>query len=383
MKSGRTFLLLVLISSLLLAACGGGDGSDPPEPTEDPSLQAGPGDDAANATQGGAAPDQALPTATPTGPRELNTDEIAELKPNELGWIPVLEYHHIEPNPEQFVRTAEQFQADLQLLYDNDFYVVNLHDYLDNTMEIPAGKHPVMLTFDDGPATQFRLTPLDNGQLAIDLTTAIGIMETFFQQHPDFGRGGHFSLLPDRTFAWSNTRPEDSDQYQYASQKLEWLLANGYEIGNHTMDHADLSDPNTDVEYQLGAAHEMILQQAPDADIRVVTLPYGGYPNGGDDSVFRSFTYEGKQYSYDAALLVGANPAFSPVSTEYDPYAIPRIQAFDEELDKWFTFFEENPGILYTSDGNPQTVTVPDELHWGIVDTLDETKLDGKQLIRY
>ncbi len=76
-------------------------------------------------------------------------------------------------------------------------------------------------------------------------------------------------------------------------------------------------------------------------------------------------------------------PAYSPVSTEYHPYWLPRIQAFDEELARWQEFILENPGIMYVSDGNPDTVTIPNNLEWNLLETLDETKLQGRELIRY
>ena len=85
-------------------------------------------------------------------------------------------------------------------------------------------------------------------------------------------------------------------------------------------------------------------------------------PNGpGDDTLFRGCEYEGRQYSWRCALQIGANPATPAIALDYDPYAVARIQAFDEELYKWFDLFESDPGILYVSDGNPNTVTIPNE----------------------
>jgi hypothetical protein len=107
------------------------------------------------------------------------------------------------------------------------------------------------------------------------------------------------------------------------------------------------------------------------------------YPDGGDDTLLRGFDLNGQTYHWVCALEVGADPAVNPYSTEYDPYATARIQAFDEELDKWKQTFADNPGILYVSDGNPNTVTVPTDLHPWLVGTLDESKLGDKQLIRY
>ena len=126
-----------------------------------------------------------------------------------------------------------------------------------------------------------------------------------------------------------------------------------------------------------------IIPNHPNNRMDVVTLPYGAYPNDGDDTIFRGFTYQGREYVYSSALLVGANPSVSSFSTTWDPYAIARIQAFDDELATWFGVMEDNPGILYTSDGNPATVTIPNQLEPGLADTLDETKLGSRELIRY
>jgi peptidoglycan/xylan/chitin deacetylase (PgdA/CDA1 family) len=329
--------------------------------------------DSGQTPEGDGATDQPEPTP----------DTTPAFPPNELGQIPILEYHHLGPEPEQFVRTPDQFRADLQWLYDNDFYVVNLHDILDDNINVPAGKRPVALTFDDSPVTQFRLIPLSDGRLTIDPNCAVGIMERFFLQHPDFGRGGHFSVLPGYFFDWDPATGH-ADQTPLIQAKFDWLVANGYEIGNHTLDHANLVElTDEEVKYQLAEANNAIHEILPEVPIRVITLPYGMYPAGGDDTLLRGFDYEGTHFEWDAALMVGANPTVSPLSTEYEPFATARIQAFDEELHKWFEVFTEQPGILYVSDGDPNTVTVPEDLHPWLVGTLDPSKAGNRELVRY
>jgi len=359
---------------LLLAACG----SDNEDTPQTPVTQGAVG--TAEVPQESPTPEGPAPTPTPDPAAPLTPEQLQELKPNELGWIPVLQYHYFGPVPDELTRTPEQFRADLQWLYDNDFYVVNVRDYIHDTMDVPAGKRPVMLTFDDSSVNQFSLKVAENGQLIVEGDSAVAIMETFFQEHPDFGRGGHFAILPDRAFSW----PDAWDQQEYVKQKLEWLIANGYELGNHTLDHENLALVETpDIQYQLAEAELLTQTFIPDIRLEIVTLPYGGYPHGGDDTVFRGFDYKGTHWVYDAVFLVGANPAYSVLSTQYDPYAIPRIQVFDEEINRWKTFIEENPGIMYVSDGNPDTVTVPHDLPYELVDTLDESKLNGRELVRY
>jgi peptidoglycan/xylan/chitin deacetylase (PgdA/CDA1 family) len=394
-------LALVLLLALSVMACGGGDASGeapqettpqtgtfaPPLPTGEPSTQGQP--TASQPPSGQPPAGQSTPTGLPVGNDSATAtgtappdNTIDTYPPNELGQIPILEYHHFGPEPEQFVRTPDQFRADLQWLYDNNFYVVNLHDILDDDINVPAGKRPVALTFDDSPASQFSLMPLSDGQLAIDPNCAVGILELFFAQHPDFGRGGHFSVLPGYFFDWTPTEHR-ADQTPHIEAKFRWLVNHGYEIGNHTLDHANLAKLDTrEVARQLSGANDAIHAVLPDAEIRVITLPYGMYPSGSDATLLRGFEYEGRRYEWSAALLVGANPTVAPASTEFDPYAMARIQAFDAELDKWFAVFVEQPGILYVSDGDPATLTVPEDLHPWLVGTLDRSKLGGRELIR-
>jgi len=48
----------------------------------------------------------------------------------------------------------------------------------------------------------------------------------------------------------------------------------------------------------------------------------------------------------------------SPAHPDFDPFRVPRIQAKDEELGKWFSYVEDNPGLIYVSDGDPNTTSV-------------------------
>lgn len=384
-------LFIALVVAFAFVACGDDDDSATSTVPQGQTPGVQPqGTGTATPSESPATPSVSLPdeqvAATNTAgtmlqrPQRLTAAELELYRPNELGQILVLEYHQLGPEPEQFVRTPDQFRGDLQWLYDNNFYVVNLHDVLDFNIDVPAGKRPVALTFDDSAVSQFRLIPLADGNLAVDPDCAIGIMEDFFGRHPDFGRGGHFAVLPFQMFNW----PGEYDQDVYAESKLRWLIENGYEIGNHTYEHVNLVELDNDsIMYQLAEANKALLAIVPEAEIRVITLPYGMFPPGGDDTLFRGFMYEGEHFQWDASLLIGANPTESPISTEYDPYWIARVQAFDEELERWYEVIAENPGILFVSDGDPNTVTVPNDLHPWLVGTLNESAIGDRELIRY
>ena len=377
--------VVVLVAMWLIgSACGGSaateSSADTSSTTDTTSFP--PHTTASSSTESTASVEHSVLT-TPAAGLPVPTTVGSELQPNELGQIPILMYHQIGPEPEQFTRTPEQLRADLAWLYEHDFYVISMQDYLTGQIDIPAGKRPVILTFDDSPVSQFRLIPLADGQLAIDPNCAVGILEQFFAAHPDFGRGGHFGLNTKRIFAWA-PNADASDQEPYVQMKLRWLLDNGYELGNHTVDHANLAELTLDeVKQQLAVANDTVLALVPDAQMSVITLPYGMYPPDEGERFLQGFTYQERDYAWDGALLVGANPANAPFSTEFDPYETARIQAFDAELEYWYQLFVDAPGLLYVSDGDPNVVTVPEALHPSLAGTLDLTRVGTRELVRY
>lgn len=322
----------------------------------------------------------------------MSAVERAQAAPNELGVIPVLQYHLFTTDPaeeNQFTRTIEDFRADLQWLYDHNFYVIPMADFIRDEISAPPGKHPVVLTFDDTTPGQFRLIEQEDGNLLVDPNSAVGVMEEFFRTYDDFGRGGFFALLHFNCFG-GDIEP---DQAQYCHRKLEWLAQNGYEIGHHTWGHQDLYDiSDEEFQYQVGELWQWINEHVPAEGARpsMLVMPYGNYPNRDTrqsqrEMMREGIPYEGEVYQLEAAFMVGAEPAPSPSSAEWDPIWVPRIQAFDDELDRWLPLMAEGGVILYTSDGDPQTISVPDPLSsWldGVLDP-DLIAAKGKALIQY
>lgn len=318
-------------------------------------------------------------------------DRVA-LAPNELGDIPVLQYHLFTTDPaeeNQFTRTIDDFRADLQWLYDNDYHVIRMADLVRDEIRAPAGKHPVVLTFDDASAGQFRLIEQADGTLLVDPDSAVGVMEEFYRRYDDFGRGGFFALLHFNCFA----EPTEPDQMPWCGRKLEWLAQNGYEIGHHTWGHQDLLDiPDEAFQYQMGELWRWIEANVPaeGALPSVIAMPYGNYPDRETKQEQRrmmreGIPYDGETYLLEGALMVGAEPAPSPSSAEWDHIWIPRIQAFDAELAKWLPSLEHGNAILYTSDGDPDTVTVPSPLPASLDGAFDPELIaaGGKTLIQY
>lgn len=427
LKSLMPLLALVVV----LASCGGDndggkqvswiEGTPPPsfladlgitptgaivQPTQI-AVATEPATSPAEAAQPTAAPTATTPpVAEPDASARLTADQLDEFQPNELGEIPILEYHAIVTDSDeeaQFARTVDDFRSDLQWLYDNNFYVVPLADVVLNRIAAPAGKHPVAITFDDSYANQFRFIEEDDGSLTIDPESAVGIMEAFFAAHPDFGRTAFFAILPSACFDWTATVAEP-DQTPLCDDKITWLLDNGYEVGNHTLNHQSLYDVEDDVfTSEIGGAIAALQEFDPRVEANIIAMTFGDYPDletrkNQREMLRNGFEYEGEAIRMIGCLMVGANPTVSPVSTEWDPVFIARIQAFDADavatnealegamtLIDWFGVFKDDRARLYTSDGNPATITVPEALPPTVDGTLNENRIaaDGLELIRY
>jgi hypothetical protein len=330
--------------------------------------------------------------ALPEGSGRLNVDALQTYLPNELGVIPVLQYHAFvtdDAKMDQFTTTIDRFTNQLQWLYDHGFYIISMENFISDMVTAPPGKHPVVLSFDDASPGQFRLIAGSDGTLVPDPQSAVGAMEAFFAAHPDFGRGGFFAVLPFNCFAM----PAEPDQMPYCDQKLAWLAEHGYEIGNHTLGHQDLFDVTDEMfAAEVGGATLWVRDHVPAPGNLgdVLVMPFGNYPDRETHQEQRrmlreGFVHEGQEIRIRAAFMVGATPAESPSSTLWDPLFIPRIQTYDEELDHWFEVFADAGVILYVSDGDPQTITVPDPLPSRLDGELDPNLIagKGKQLVQY
>jgi peptidoglycan/xylan/chitin deacetylase (PgdA/CDA1 family) len=270
---------------------------------------------------------------------------------NELGRVMILEYHKID-NPEgRWTRTPENFRRDLQRLWERGYRLVALNDYLDGKIALPAGTTPLILTFDDSSPGQFRYLPRGSDWV-IDPECGLGILEAFAREHPGFGRAATFYVLPG-----ANPPNRLFNQPDLATRKLQYLASQGYEIGNHSLWHAELGRYSESVvREQLAGAQEWVQRHVPGYRFRSLALPMGSYPKELGWAV--SGEAKGMTYKHDAILMVAGGAAPSPHARNFDPNHLPRIQAVERDLDYWITYFDRNPGERYVSDGDAATITV-------------------------
>jgi len=271
---------------------------------------------------------------------------------NELGRVMILEYHKVDYPEERWTRTPENFRRDLETLYARGYRLQSLNALLDGRITVPAGTTPVVLTFDDSSPGQFRYVE-SNGALEIDPKCAVGILEAFLREKPDFGRAATFFVLP------GASKPNRLfNQPEYEGKKLQYLVSHGYEIGNHTLWHANLGKYDESVvRAQIAEAQQWIQRHVPDYKIRTLALPHGVYPR--DVAWALRGSAKGTAYEHDAILMVAGGAAPSPFARGFDPTRLPRIQALERDLASWLTWFDNHPHERFVSDGDPATVTVP------------------------
>lgn len=158
---------------------------------------------------------------------------------------PILLYHRIaEPAfPNDYYVTPEAFRSQMQALHDWGYTAIPISLLVRAITEgAPLPERPVVITFDDGDLTVY--------------TTAFPIMH-------EFGFVGVNYLVANRL---------EADGYMNAAQVQE-LIAAGWEVGSHSMTHADLrTSPNLDWEIRQS---RLVLESALGAPVETFAYPYG------------------------------------------------------------------------------------------------------------
>lgn len=294
---------------------------------------------------------------------EEEIEEIQEIDPeefgvNEMGQVMVLMYHHIREPEAEWSRTPDNFRKDLKNLYEQGYRPIRLEDYATGNINTEPGKTPVVLTFDDGNQNNFNMIEDDSGEWIIDPESAVGILMDFHEKHPDFD--------PHATFFINGGTPfGQSDWVEY---KLNFLVENGMDIGNHTATHLHLGDADAEtIQQELGRIVQLVKKYVPGYEVNTFALPFGSRPK--ENSLWSYLVrgeYEDVNYEHVAVLEVGWDPYHSPHHKDFDGATIRRVRASETKVDgvgmyDWMDSFDRGSRTRYISDGNPDTVTVPEE----------------------
>jgi peptidoglycan/xylan/chitin deacetylase (PgdA/CDA1 family) len=228
------------------------------------------------------ATDTRQPTSTPkptdTPVLILSTDLVWHA-PGEVT-APILLYHHVANSNSQdryFVSVAN-FRSQMQALREWGYTSITVSDLVDvliNGGELPS--RPVVITFDDGY--------LDVYQNAYPILHEMGFVATTY-------------IVVDRL---------ESPSFVNASQLRE-LANDGWEIGCHSMSHADLTADHSIINNEI-VQSRLDLEQVTGEPINTFAYPYGKI----DEFVVNQVIKEG----YTAGIGWGMNQHHTLVSLLY------------------------------------------------------------------
>ena len=288
--------------------------------------------------------------------KDLKENIDLNLKPNEGGKIMILMYHNIGDQEEEWVRTPANFLKDMDTLYNKGYRPISLKDYASGNITTEQGFTPVVITFDDGNLNNFEY--LENGQIKED--SAVGLLMGFHEKHKDFPLEATFFLYGEHPFR----------QNSLISDKLNFIVENGMDIGNHTKDHNSFKNASMEeIQDQIGLEAQFLKSalNQDDYDINALALPFGERPKDGELTTYlASGSCNGVPYKNIAVLNVGWNPAYSPYDKRFDLTSIPRIRASEMQVDhvglyNYIAYFDKHPEERFISDGVAGIITIPQD----------------------
>ena len=293
-------------------------------------------------------------------------DLYKEKNVNELGKVPIMMYHGIRKktststgtiggnvDKDGYNRTPDAFREDLEFYYQNGYRMIRLNDYINDFIDVELGYSPIILTFDDGNADNFKVIGKnDDGSLKFDPDSAIDILESFKEKYPDFKITATFFL----TGALCN-------QPDYNEEIIKWLVENGYDVGNHTKTHLDIKKSTAErVQKEIAYVYDELEKIIPDKYVKIIALPFGSpYKKTHENYKYVLETnYNDKTYKTDAALRVGWEPEVSPFSKSFDKTFLKRCRAYDNNSKEFdiTMVFNMLKKTRFISDGEPDFITI-------------------------
>lgn len=237
---------------------------------------------------------------------------------NENGKIIIVMYHKFaeDEGKDEWTRSYDNFYNDLKYLYEHGYRSISLNDYINNDIKVAEGCTPVILTFDDGTKSQFNLIKDEIGNLVVNPNSAVGVMEKFYEEYPEFGLNGTFFINGTGYFSGEGTKKE----------RLEYLINKGFEIGNHTNTHIYLNKATPEeIQKEIGKVANEV-EELTGYQINALALPFGITSKEYAEYIHTG-EYEGKTYENKVILLVGSNPAYGPENEKTNMLRLPRVRA--------------------------------------------------------
>ena len=210
----------------------------------------------------------------------------------------------------------------------------------------------------------------------IDPNCAVGILESFHAQHSDWPLRGTFYVLPKS--AWN---PAPFWQSGKETQKLRALVADGFEVANHSTTHRMMTHlSGTELTWEMAECQRYVRERVPAATMDTMALPGGAAPK--DHALWHALL-RGRLgttiYRNRCILMAWGGPSRSWADKKFDPDRVSRIGTGPGWVERAIKALSSHRIPPYVSDGNPDTVSVPrSEAKF-----VDPKRLDGATLVVY
>ena len=192
---------------------------------------------------------------------------LEEEKPYVKRKAPVLMYHKIADVEDRYTVSADRLHDHLDQLRLKGYDLMTYTEYVKG--EYSAASKPAVLTFDDSTEGQFRIDCS-----GIDPKSAVGVLEQYKKEHPDFKVTATFFVNFKRE-GKPAFEQQDSETY-----KLQYLITHGYEIGAHSMRHSDFAKLSLDqVKKDVREFKDEMGKRLPDYEVKSFAYPYGSLPS--------------------------------------------------------------------------------------------------------
>lgn len=321
----------------------------------------------------------AAPSPLPAAAQKPPRPPARRINADEAGHIPILMYHAVGAKGQSHYDKLglnirpETFRKHLEMMYAAGWHPVNMRDVLTARIAVPAGKTPVVLTFDDARESQFRYRK--DG--SIDPDCVVGILLAFHKKRPDWPLRASFYVLPE-----SRYNPAPFGQEKWVTRKLHFLVDRGFEIANHSTSHhlmRAMSDKR--LAREMAASVRYFQRRVPGLSMETMALPYGIAPR---DPALRSVLLSGSEggttYRNRCILLAGGDPSYPPAHRRFDNTRITRIGSNPGNIELWIQQLRRGrPYRPYISDGAREQVTIPRSRKKDV----DPRQLDGARLVVY
>ncbi len=302
--------------------------------------------------------------------------DTENITPNELGEIMIIMYHGVDKtisNDNVYHRSVEGFKEDLQRIYDDNYYIISLNDYLNNEIKVPVGYTPIILTFDDGLSSSFSLEYNELNELVPKKDCAVHILNEYKEKYNRPNATATFFI---------NTKNPPFYGYGTVEERVHYLINNGYDIGNHGYNHSLMKNMTGEqIQEQIGLVENYVKAIAPQYNMLTFSYPYGGTPGETNLQYILNGNFNETYYDYKIALLASStNNTTNIYNLDFDPFHVPRVRGTNTslyDLGWYFDYYKENPHLKFISDGDDNTVTIQRSYE----DKLNENMIKNKNVV--